>query len=84
MAADQLAQALAAKRYAQKQDEFVSNITHEMKSPLAAIKLHAQTLQQEGELPADIENDFGDHRAAGGPHGVTRRRRARKQSSPLA
>jgi two-component system phosphate regulon sensor histidine kinase PhoR len=43
----QLALALAARRYALKQDEFVSNITHEMKSPLAAIKLHAQTLQQE-------------------------------------
>ncbi len=44
----QLAQALAARRYAEKQEEFVSNITHEMKSPLAGIKLHAQTLQQEG------------------------------------
>src|SRR4029453_4737086 len=44
----QLAQALAARRYAQKQEEFISNITHEMKSPLAAIKLHAQTLQAEG------------------------------------
>jgi len=43
----QLAQALAASRYARKQEEFISNITHEMKSPLAAIKLHAQTLQQE-------------------------------------
>lgn len=40
----QLAQALAARRYSRKQEEFVSNITHEMKSPLAAIKLHAQTL----------------------------------------
>lgn len=44
----QLAQALAASRYARKQEEFISNITHEMKSPLAAIKLHAQTLQQDG------------------------------------
>ena len=44
-----LAQALAARRYAMKQDEFVSNITHEMKSPLAAIKLHAQTLLQQPE-----------------------------------
>ena len=43
----QLAQALAARRYARKQEEFISNVTHEMKSPLAAIKLHAQTLQQE-------------------------------------
>lgn len=45
----QLAQALAARRYALKQEEFLSNITHEMKSPLAAIKLHAQTLLQVGE-----------------------------------
>jgi two-component system, OmpR family, phosphate regulon sensor histidine kinase PhoR len=46
----QLAQALAARRYAIKQDEFVANITHEMKSPLAAIKLHAQTLLQREEI----------------------------------
>jgi two-component system, OmpR family, phosphate regulon sensor histidine kinase PhoR len=44
----QLAQALAARRYSLKQEEFVSNITHEMKSPLAGIKLHAQTLEQPG------------------------------------
>jgi len=43
----QLAQTLAARRYSRKQEEFVSNITHEMKSPLAAIRLHAQTLQEE-------------------------------------
>ena len=42
----QLAQTLAARRYSEKQEEFISNVTHEMKSPLAAIKLHAQTLQQ--------------------------------------
>jgi two-component system phosphate regulon sensor histidine kinase PhoR len=47
----QIAQALAARRYAVKADEFVANITHEMKSPLAAIKLHAQTLQQEDFNP---------------------------------
>lgn len=41
----QLAQALAARRYLVKQDEFISNITHELKSPLAAIRLHAQTLE---------------------------------------
>jgi two-component system phosphate regulon sensor histidine kinase PhoR len=43
----QLARSLAEYRYARKQEEFVSSITHEMKSPLAAIRLHAQTLQQE-------------------------------------
>jgi signal transduction histidine kinase len=48
-----LAQALAARRYAIKQDEFVSNITHEMKSPLAAIKLHAQTLLQQQDRMDD-------------------------------
>ena len=44
----QLAHAFAERRYSQKQEEFVSNITHEMKSPLAAIKLHGQTLRNEG------------------------------------
>jgi len=44
----QLALALAARRYSAKQEEFVSNITHEMKSPLTSIKLHAQTLEQRG------------------------------------
>jgi len=41
----QLARSLAEYRYARKQEEFVSSITHEMKSPLAAIRLHAQTLE---------------------------------------
>ena len=53
----QLAQALAARRYVLKQDEFVANITHEMKSPLAAIKLHAQTLQQ-GDIGFDKSRRF--------------------------
>lgn len=44
----QLAEALAARRYSLKQEQFVSNITHEMRSPLAAIKLHAQTLERDG------------------------------------
>jgi len=47
----QLAHAVAARRYSRKQDEFVSNITHEMKSPLAAMKLHGQTLQHGGLSP---------------------------------
>jgi len=50
----QLAQALAERNYSRKQEEFVSNITHEMRSPLAAIKLHAQTLEE-----PDVS---GDHR----------------------
>ena len=54
----QLAQALAARRYALKQEEFLSNITHEMKSPLAAIKLHAQTLQQPEDLAPDTRRRF--------------------------
>jgi two-component system, OmpR family, phosphate regulon sensor histidine kinase PhoR len=43
----QLAQSVAERRYSRKQEEFVSNVTHELKSPLAAIKLHTQTLQQD-------------------------------------
>lgn len=50
----QLAQALAARRYSAKQEEFISNMTHEMRSPLAAIKLHAQTLQQPGLSPGEV------------------------------
>jgi signal transduction histidine kinase len=49
----QLAQALAARRYSAQHEEFVSNISHEMRSPLAAIKLHAQTLQQPGLSAAE-------------------------------
>ena len=48
----QLAQALAARRYSLKQEEFVSNVTHELKTPLAAIKLHTQTLREGGLQPA--------------------------------
>ncbi|HEX4954005.1 MAG TPA: HAMP domain-containing sensor histidine kinase [Thermoanaerobaculia bacterium] len=44
----QLAQALAARRTALKQDEFLAHVTHEMRSPLAGIQLHAQTLEQPG------------------------------------
>ncbi|MEM7480942.1 MAG: HAMP domain-containing sensor histidine kinase [Acidobacteriota bacterium] len=46
----QLVQALVARRYSAKQEEFISNITHEMKSPLAAIKVHAQTLRDQPNL----------------------------------
>jgi two-component system phosphate regulon sensor histidine kinase PhoR len=42
----QLAQALAAVRTLRTQEEFLANVTHELKSPLAAIKLHAQTLER--------------------------------------
>jgi signal transduction histidine kinase len=49
----QLAQALGERNYSRRQEEFVSNITHEMKSPLAAIKLHAQTLEDEDLGPEE-------------------------------
>jgi len=52
----QLATSLAEYRYARKQEEFVSSITHEMKSPLAAIRLHAQTLQQDAPGGQEAES----------------------------
>ncbi|MEE4271360.1 MAG: HAMP domain-containing sensor histidine kinase [Thermoanaerobaculales bacterium] len=52
----QLAGSLAEYRYARKQEEFVSSITHEMKSPLAAIRLHAQTLQQDVPEGQEMES----------------------------
>jgi signal transduction histidine kinase len=54
----QLAQTFAARRYAQKQDEFLANVTHELKSPLAAIKLHAQTLRQIPDLSSQERERF--------------------------
>lgn len=56
----QLAQALAARRYLAKQDEFLSTVTHELRSPLAAIRLHAETLAQQDEVePADRRRFVG-------------------------
>ncbi len=47
-----LAVTLSERRYSRKQQEFLTNISHELKSPVAAIKLHAQTLEQD-----DLEPD---------------------------
>jgi two-component system, OmpR family, phosphate regulon sensor histidine kinase PhoR len=55
----QLAQALSERSYSLKQEEFVSNITHEMKSPVAAIKLHAQTLEGSDVTAADVARSIG-------------------------
>jgi two-component system phosphate regulon sensor histidine kinase PhoR len=43
----QLAQTVSNRRYNKKMREFFSNITHELKSPLAAIQLSSQTLRQD-------------------------------------
>ncbi|MEM8884098.1 MAG: HAMP domain-containing sensor histidine kinase [Planctomycetota bacterium] len=34
-----------ARRYAEAKSDFVANVTHELKTPLANIRLHAETLQ---------------------------------------
>ncbi len=52
-----LALTLAERRYSRKQEEFLANITHELKTPVAAIKLHAQTLEQE-EVSAAEQRRF--------------------------
>ena len=77
----QLAHALGERNYSRRQEEFVSNITHEMKSPLAAIKLHAQTLQQVGP---DDEQPRSLRPAAGGADGDAGRQRPRKRPAGLA
>lgn len=56
----QLALSISDVRYNQKQNEFVANITHELKSPLAAIRLHAQSLQQPDLTHAEINASL-DH-----------------------
>ena len=55
----QLATRVAEHRYARKQEEFISMVTHELKSPLAAIKLHAQTLQDGAVDRAQIDRSIG-------------------------
>lgn len=53
-----LAQALAEQRWSRNQDEFVANVTHELKSPLAAIKLHGQSLEL-GDLDGGARRSVG-------------------------
>lgn len=48
-----LAITLSERRYRVKQEHFLSNMTHELKSPLAGIKIHAQTMQQASDLEPD-------------------------------
>ncbi|MGD2116263.1 MAG: HAMP domain-containing sensor histidine kinase [Acidobacteriota bacterium] len=55
----QLASRVAEARYARKQEEFISMVTHELKSPLAAIKLHAQTLQGPDVDREQLERSVG-------------------------
>ena len=55
----QLASRVAEARYARKQEEFISMVTHELKSPLAAIKLHAQTLQGSDVGREQLERSLG-------------------------
>lgn len=54
-----LAVSLAERRYSRKREEFLSTITHELKSPVAAIKLHAQTLEQDDVSPAERSRFVG-------------------------
>lgn len=49
----QLAQNVSNRRYHKKLREFFSNITHELKSPLASIQLSSQTLTQDDLHPKD-------------------------------
>lgn len=49
----QLAQNVSNRRYNKRLREFFSNITHELKSPLASIQLSSQTLTQGDLKPAE-------------------------------
>ncbi len=55
-----LAVSISERRYSRKQEEFLTNISHELKSPVAAIKLHAQTLQQ-GDLEPGHQQRFTEY-----------------------
>lgn len=47
---------LSERRASRQQRELLSNVTHELKSPLAAIRLHAQTLQQDPDIAGDDDS----------------------------
>ena len=49
-----LAVSLSELRYSQKREDFLSSVTHDLKTPVAAIKLHAQTLQQGDVTPEEL------------------------------
>lgn len=55
-----LAVTLSERRYSRKQEAFLSNITHELKTPVAAIKLHAQTLEQK-DVDLEARRRFGGY-----------------------
>ncbi|MFP3941131.1 MAG: sensor histidine kinase [Acidobacteriota bacterium] len=55
----QLAKRFADYRYTRKQEEFVATVTHELRTPLAAIKLHAQTLERNGVSGAERQRSLG-------------------------
>jgi signal transduction histidine kinase len=50
----QLANSFAERRYTRKQEEFLATVTHELRTPLAAIKLHAQTLERDDITPQEL------------------------------
>ena len=54
-----LAVTISQRRYSRKQEEFLTNVSHELKTPVAAIKLHAQTLQQDDLEATDQERFVG-------------------------
>lgn len=50
---------LSERRYRVKQEFFLASLTHELKSPVAAIKLHAQTLEQGGLTEQEVNQFAG-------------------------
>lgn len=55
----QLANSFAERRYTQKQEEFIATVTHELRTPLAAIKLHAQTLERDDITTEELQRSLG-------------------------
>lgn len=55
----QLASSFAERRYTQKHEEFLATVTHELRTPLAGIKLHAQTLERDDITPEELRRSVG-------------------------
>ena len=56
-----------------RKDEFIATLSHELRNPLAPIRVAAKLIASPQIAPAEVEAGSGHHRAAGDAHGTAAR-----------